>query len=494
MLFALLLLLSPLAGLIHETLVIDDACTPLEDQPVQELSTSWQYSWEQAKNEIGGNAVIPGMEHWTSTDHPINPPDRNERSLLFLKHTLPMGNWQEPTLLIDGRGILLTFRAYVDGKQIHSFGKMNDAGEGNISGISSHLIALDEEHLGKDIVFKIFSDYSNIGIRGRTYIGTRSAIYRFVLQRDITRLVTGILMLLIGIMDFFSYRDNIKTTGPIPMFGILSLALGLYTINVTTLKDLIFFAPVFWFNAYIVAMTVIPVGAIGFIWQTFRPQTGNYLHHLWRLHAGYALACQLFFLMALYQLAPIRVGTLMLNGLRWLLIMEFFMIIAIVGRDAFIEKNVQARIYLGGFVPVILAGIHDSLVGLGKIPSSFSYVPWAMMIFILSLELIRRRKFIRVQNELKRYTVRLEKKSQEKEELLRDLHDGIGGLVTNIKFLSEMGRGSQSLSEMKEALTNISEHASESLNAIFNQRYREAFTTISIVWPPNNFFTASDII
>ena len=484
-LFLLLFLFGPAAGFFQHFLQSETPGTDFNEALLEKMSKGWEYQWENRTTTDGqkntDEMMLPIEKEWKPIVYPLNPPERNGRNLLFLRHTIPAGSWSEPALLIDGRGILLTFRAYVGEQLIHKFGRMNSRGEGRISGISSHIIPLDIQHLGQTLVIHVFSDYSNIGIRGRVYIGSKSSIYQSIVRKDINKLVIGIFMVLIGLLDFFSYRHNIKTTGAIPMFGVLALALGLYTINVTTLKDVILFAPVFWFNLYIVSMTIIPVGAIGFVWQTFRARPGNFLHRLWILHAVYAAVCQLSFLLALYALAPISIGTLLLNILRWLLILEMFMIIGIISWDAFAKKDAQARIYLCGFLPVILAGIHDSLAGLDKIESSSSYVPWAMMVFILSLELIQRRLFIKVQNRLKKYTAQLEIKSVEKEELLRDLHDGIGGLITNIKFISEMGRSSTSIPEMKEALANISEHSSESLIEIGN--FMQSLDEDDTDWP-----------
>jgi len=468
----LLFLFSPGLGLIQnlENSTVNDGDNP--SSSLKKLTAGWTYAWVDTRLTDDNNRGITDSPssntQWKPIATPVNPPDRNGRHLLFLKNTIPDENWEDPALLIDGRGILLTFRAYIDGDLIFKFGELNSLGGGNLSGITSQIIPIDKRHLGKTITFKVFSDYSNIGIRGRVFFGSKADLIQYVAKKDISRLVIGILMVLIGLLDFFSYRKEIKGAGNTPMFGVLALALGLYTINVTTIKDFIFYAPVFWFNVYIVAMTLIPVGTIGFVWQTFRPRSGNFLHRLWQFHILYAAICQLVFLLTLYSLLSISVGTLMLNSLRWLLILEMAFIIFITVKDSIRHKDNQARIYLWGFIPIIISGIHDSLVGLGKISSSFSYVPWAMMGFILSLELIRRRMSIKMQTRLKNYAEQLESKSREKEELLRDLHDGIGGLVTHIKFLSEMGKNNPSKSGMQETLKNISDLSSESLIEIGN--------------------------
>ena len=72
------------------------------------------------------------------------------------------------------------------------------------------------------------------------------------------------------------------------------------------------------------------------------------------------------------------------------------------------------------------------------------------------------------EDKLRIYAEVLEKKSKEKTELISDLHDGIGGLITNIKFLSEMGINNPSVEGMKETLSNISELSSDSLIEIGN--------------------------
>jgi signal transduction histidine kinase len=443
-----------------------------------ELLNGWEYQWADSNTEC----KIP-ESGWKSISRPINPPNRNQHCFLWLRIRMPSGNWEAPALLINGKGVLLTFKAFIGDQMIYQFGKLNPSGRGNFSGISSHLIHLENKFGGKNLTFRVFSDYANIGIRGKVILGSESDLMRRIIRKDYSRLIIGFFMVFIGILDLIAYKEITKITQPISMFGILSTSIGLYIIHITTIKDIIFYAPVFWFNVYIAAMTLIPVGAMGFIWQTFRPTYGNLYHRVWQFHLWYAVVCETIFLLILGSILPMAAGSIALNTLRILLILEFCLIVGICAKDAFIKRNLLASIYLIGIAPIIFSGIHDALVGLGKIESSYSFVPWAIMFLILSLETIKRRQDIKTRNRLKTYADELEIKSKEKIDLVTELHDGIGGLITSIKFLSEMGIKNPSVESMKEILSNISKLSSDSLVEIasFMQSLDEQETDWSIL-------------
>ncbi len=53
--------------------------------------------------------------------------------------------------------------------------------------------------------------------------------------------------------------------------------------------------------------------------------------------------------------------------------------------------------------------------------------------------------------------------TREKEKILRDLHDGIGGISTNINLLAQMGKNSKSVADTREMFDSISALSQESL-------------------------------
>jgi signal transduction histidine kinase len=454
--FLLVFILVPAMGLVQYFYFGDDTFETVHG-PLYNISENWEYQWGNPEN-----GLMPGAG-WQPIKRPINPPQRNGEHVLWLRTRMPGAKLDTPTLLIDGKGVLLTFEAFLDDGMIYKFGEMTSSGQGNISGISSHLIPLGNDFQGRILSLRIFSDYRNIGIRGNVTLGSKSDLIQKIIRDDLNRFILGLLMILIGVLELILYNKSINGTGPISMFGILAVSLGIYMINVTAIKDLIFYAPVFWFNIYIIALALIPVGAMGFIWQTFRPIPGNLYHRLWQFHIVYAFIIQIIFFMILNSLLPMVMGSLMLTSLRMLFLFEMFLIVGVLVKDSITKKNWLVKIYLIGLVPIILSGVHDALVGLGKVESSYTFTPWALMFFILSQEIIKRRQSIRTQHRLKIYAQELEAKSQEKAELIKDLHDGLGGATTNIKFLSQMGLKDSSVEGMKKSLGNISALSSDCL-------------------------------
>lgn len=467
---ALIILLLPILGLIHEGI--------FENQPELAANTfssaytsgGWEYAWgDENRNDsdfVSDSLQIPGGPHWKSIDHPINPPGRNGCHLLWLRYPLSDGDWDQPTILFSRLGVLLAFDAFVDTELVYSFGKDYALGTGNFPGLTSHLILLKKQMQGKTLTLKVFSDYANIGIRGKVYLGERSDLITAIIKGDIIIFVLSLFMIFLGIMAMITFQKKRNNIGFISMFGILAISQGLYTIHLTTLKDFVFFAPVFWFNIYIMTMALLPIGAVGFAWQTFRPSKVHFLYKLLWFQVALALACQVVFILISYRWIPMDPGTYVLNAERISILIIMVIIVGITIKDVWYKNDLKAKIYLAGFIPIIFCGTHDIMMAFGWIRSTTSYVPYSMMLFVLSLEFIQRVTNTSTQNKLRQYSIALERKSKEKEALINDLHDGIGGLITNIKFISEMGLNSSTSSKKTEALETISSLSSDSLSEI----------------------------
>ena len=87
------------------------------------------------------------------------------------------------------------------------------------------------------------------------------------------------------------------------------------------------------------------------------------------------------------------------------------------------------------------------------------------------------------EENIRQYQARIEevKRHQaEKENILKDLHDGIGGLTTNINLLAELAQKGDDLSAIKRSLATISELSRESLSEI--RGFIQSLDTKELSW------------
>ena len=91
----------------------------------------------------------------------------------------------------------------------------------------------------------------------------------------------------------------------------------------------------------------------------------------------------------------------------------------------------------------------------------------ATMVDITDLKQAEQEKAHLYEENVRHYQQRIaeeERHEKEKEKILKDLHDGIGGLTTNINLLAELARKNDDLQAVRKSLTTISDLSRESLS------------------------------
>ena len=423
------------------------------------LDGQWQYQW-------GNPLETSPSGPWKTIEKPINPPQRDHHNFLWLRRTLPAKQWKDPVLFVDGRGILLAFNAYIDGRQIYSFGSFNQHGLNRFPGVTPHLIPLEQGYQNKEFILSVYSDYSNIGIRGRVMIGSKADVILEIIKKQFGRFMIGTLIIFLGLFELYGIKDGIRKNSNPLFFSVLAICIGLYTINATNIKDLILPGPLVWFTIYYLSLIIMPVALIGVFRQIMFPKLFSGFTLLIKLHAGYAMVCFLVYLLAVFTIIPNTPGYLLLNILRVAFFIELSIGAGLMVNEAVFKKNRLAWIYLAGFAPLIVSGIHDILIGLGKIHPSYSVAHFCVLIFIISLWLVKRQMYSRMQTELSRFSKEIDQRIKEKEFLLKDLHDGVGGLITTIKFLAEMADDHSQHVNTGKMISTISELSRDSVMEI----------------------------
>lgn len=331
------------------------------------------------------------------------------------------------------------------------------------------------------LYLRVASRYTQIGTQGRVLVGSRADVLKSVLHRDIVRVVAAGVILLLSIIAFaigLAGRER-KLALSLALYGTCT---GAYSLFYTELKDLFIDAPIFWIIVWANATLFVTVGLLMFLEELFGAGRWSILRRLWQAHLAIACATWLY-TVTFGQLSPFSPGSgaveyvlfalarlLMLIGvpvMLWILINH--------GR----RGDRDARIFLVGLVPVALVTVRELLAYAGLIAHEYdSPVHWSVLALVVALGVIVQRRHA---DRLHKYSLELRRRELEKSFLLKDLHDGIGGITTNIGMLAEIGKNDLSPETAHRTLSTISDLSRAGISEIrgFLQSVEEAGAT----WP-----------
>ncbi|MGE0323673.1 MAG: 7TM diverse intracellular signaling domain-containing protein [Polyangiaceae bacterium] len=403
---------------------------------VLRLESGWTYRWTTAADRT------PLLERaGAPIELPAHPKLNGE--VLWLQLVLPSGGENEPYIAIDAvRG---PFEAYVEGEKALEFP------QGGISarappGLPWQLIPLPHGYAGKRLSLRIAAPYEPAGVSGTPLLGDRSALLEAALKRDLPRLVTGLCIALLGLFAVV----GVGASGEWPMrlgFAGYAWSFSLYLVNSTHLKQFVAYAPAFWFVVWLAALVLNPLAGLVFLTSLFRTASIRRLRQLRTLHVGLALAMVVVISACWigYQAGPetsrlaAKAFYVALNVIRLALLVTAVTAVAWIARHAS-RGDRDARTLLFGVGCVLAFAIRDFLAAAGVAQySTKSDLYIGVLCLMVTLFVIVQRRYQAVHARALELALELRERAQEKELMLRDLHDGIGALTSNVSMLAEVG-------------------------------------------------------
>lgn len=259
-----------------------------------DLESGWEYRWgDSPVDETGAPEWITGSEpgQWSAIGFPSNPPDRLGRDQVWFRVNLPDVPWREPVLYIYSVDLIV--QAWLDGEKIHQFGHFDANGKGRFEGWPWHAIPLPEGFEGKDIYFRIFSDYIDIGLWGEVAIMESTELTLYVLKNSLKALIIAGFSALIAILAiiFSLLQTRKKSFASLALFAISSAVL---LVAESQASQLIWNAPLAWDYLAAGSYFMLPVAMALMLEQWFEDQRPWLINLVWKIHLGYfALALTL---------------------------------------------------------------------------------------------------------------------------------------------------------------------------------------------------------
>jgi|GEM_PF-1796115 len=333
------------------------------------LDSGWEYRWSEA-------------DPWRPLAALKEPPQRERRTSVWLRTTLPAAHFAEATLYV--KDIEQSYEALLDGRTIRVVGDVS--GRQRFTGYELNFIPLGSNYAGKEIVFHIVSNYSQLGIFGGAELNSRSALVEHIVRSDAVRIGFAFLYVLVGIFFMFLFlKDRQKAYW---CFGLFLILMGMWIVSRSEARFLLWDAPVFWLDCRIYAIYAVPVFFVQFYECLLGEGYRKLSRRIWQLHLIYAVGAAA---VVELRLVPIM-NTLVPFDILLLLSIVYTVTFGIVKS---LQGSSEAKIFSLGAITFALTSAYDILSTLGLVKWAQPISHWGLLIFVVSMVFILGRQFLR---------------------------------------------------------------------------------------------------
>ncbi|MCA1773565.1 MAG: GGDEF domain-containing protein [Halomonas sp.] len=255
------------------------------DTPPEPL-TDWEYRWGDSPLDANG---VPQWLHsepadWQPSVSPSNPPGREGHQHLWLRTTLPEGEWNDPVLYITS--INLISQAYLGDELIYQYGEFDDQGQGDFAGWPWHMIDLPEDAADQALTFRLYSYYTSIGLWGEVQVMERTDVLKHVIHESAQDLGVSALVLVLAILATIFALIGPERRGFLAI-ALFAYASGLMLLAEAPARQLIADGPLAWDTLRAGSYYTLPI-ALGMLLSHWLEGTAKrWIQRLWILHVIY---------------------------------------------------------------------------------------------------------------------------------------------------------------------------------------------------------------
>lgn len=377
----------------------------------------------------------------------------DDSQVQWLTTRLPTTEIPEATLFIPP--VYLYLSVYLDAKPLRVFDNQTAA-----RGMPWYLLDLPPGYGGRNLTLRITSDYTKIGPTGDVLLGTRSHLLGKLIRDDLNRLVVSLLTGLAGVLAL-AMTPWRRAPRAYLAFGIYAVAATAWLLSQSYVKQLIWPATDIWFYIWLTGLLVMLPAFLQFVEVVFCTGSSKLLQ---RLRWAYMI------LVAVSLSGWLFAGNSETSRYALDLVRLFYLAGAIavvwhVGRLA-LAANHNARLLLAAFTVLGLFTLHDVMLALAIVAEGRTLAHWGILALVLGMAIILARHIESLFIQLDATSKKLRKNSQERALMVQELHDGLGGLASNISLLAEVSARQSTDETVRRNLAAISEMARESLTEI----------------------------
>ena len=381
------------------------------------LTTGWEYRWGDSPFDEAGIPLWTQSpeqdDQWQAIGFPSNPPGRARQQNAWFRTTLPAGEWRDPILYIFS--VDLITEVYMDGERIYHYGTFTPEGGGRFEGWPWHMISLPPDYAGKQIYFRIWSNYSDIGLWGEVKIMDRPDFYLYILEQSLDRLVVSGFSLLIALLAliFALVQENRRLFGSV---GLFSLASGLMILSESQTAQLIMHAPLAWDFITAGSYYMLPVAMALLFEHWFGDRFRLIIRGLWHFHLAYVVGALSLSALGIINLS----STFPVFDMLFVITLSILTVIVVARFRAVDALQRRAAIAFGIFGALLII---DMAVAHGFLSWRRVPVTWGVLGFSVLVVTIAFRQYYDTQKALRQLNLSLESKVYERTAALEKLAD-----------------------------------------------------------------------
>lgn len=368
------------------------------------LTDDWEYRWgDSPLDGTGTPAWVSDPSDdtaWQAIDFPSNPPDRDGRRHAWFRTVLPTGGeWRDPVLYIYSVDLLT--EVYLEGQRIYRYGDFDERGEGRFAGWPWHMIELPRDFAGKPLYFRVYSDYTDIGLWGEIKLMERADLFGYLLRHSTVGLIIGLLCLLLALLAGVFTVIQAGTRYNFAPIALFAFASGIMILADTQASQMLIDRPLLWDYFSAGGYYTLPV-AIGLLLEHWYTDTRTRLiRRIWQCHLLYLLAALGAALAGWVNLST----TFPVFDL--LLVVSLGLLTTIIA-PRLRQLDAEQKAILASHALFGLLLVADMAVAHGVLPWWRVPVSIGALIFVLAIVAISLFEYSRTHKELKRLNLRLE--------------------------------------------------------------------------------------
>lgn len=187
---------------------------------VELAELDWEYYWGDLPFRDSRPDFDAVSSKWQPIAFPANPPDREGRQYVWFKTELPDVALSAPVIFVTS--INLNVEVYLDDQIIYRFGKLEQNSKKPFMGWPWHQISLPAAFSNKPIYFRIYSDYTDIGLWGEAKLMERSDMLLHVISSGMHELIVAAFSLLVAFVSlvFALFRGTKKEFFYLGLFSL----------------------------------------------------------------------------------------------------------------------------------------------------------------------------------------------------------------------------------------------------------------------------------